>query len=439
MRQDAAPKDANIALANAVGQGVARAIMQQGTNHGVGSPTNRNNGGSKDTKEEYDIDEKATLMSFCHVTKWSDVPQSWRRMVNKRPEIARKIVMELMTEAAYTKRVTLEQTFFIEEKNMKDIQKLRFNVGAVATYNSANDGLTPLICRGRSAREQAFLVKRETAMEETTRTRTLEDALAKPKYDPKFPDNFHDLKMMTDTFMIMIWVLFGEWSPLYVQLQQVSMLLSERQVQMTARAYSKGACYRIMWAIYEEVRRFCDQGLLADAFRSTSRVAFPQAYINAFLNDIRVGNTIMRLSYPSELQKLEHNKEGGQGGGGRGGGGDQAGGGTGRGRGGNQNQQGGRGGRGMGGYYNNNNGGGGYNNYNNNNYNGGGGGYPNNGYNNNNNQARMPNGGNMNNGYNNYNNNNRGQGLKNTKIEARSDDAGISAKIPRSRQRLPHP
>ena len=52
-----------------------------------------------------------------------------------------------------------------------------------------------------------------------------------------------------------------------------------------------------MWALYEEVRRFCDQGLLADAFKSTSRVTFPQAYINAFLlNDIRVGNTIMRLS-----------------------------------------------------------------------------------------------------------------------------------------------
>ena len=336
--------------------------------------------------------------------------------------------MELMTEAAYNKRVTLEQTFFIEEKNMKDIQKLRFKVGPIATYNSANDGLTPLICRGRTAKEQAFLVKREAAMEETARTRTLDDALAKPKYEPRFPDNFHDLKIMTDTFMIMIWVLFGEWSPLYVQLQQVSMLLSERQVQMTARAYSKGACYRIMWALYEEVRRFCDQGLLADAFKSTSRVMFPQAYINAFLNDIRVGNTIMRLSYPSELQKLEYKTEDGQGGGGRGRGDQNNGGGTGRGRGGNQNQQGGRGGggRGMGGYYNNNNGGGGYNNYNggggnnnnNNNYSGGGGGYPNNGYSNNNNQSRMPSGGNMNNSYNNFNNNNRGQGLKNAKIEA---------------------
>jgi len=120
-QQGAAPRDANIALANAVGQGVARAIMQQGTDHVVGSPTNRNNGGTKDTIEEYDVDEKATLMSFCHVTKWSDVRQSWKRIVNRQPEIARKIVMELTTEAAYTKRVTLEQTFFIEEKNMKDI------------------------------------------------------------------------------------------------------------------------------------------------------------------------------------------------------------------------------------------------------------------------------------------------------------------------------
>ena len=74
-----------------------------------------------------------------------------KRIVNKRAETARKIVMELMTEAAYKKWVTIEQTFFIDEKNMKDIQKQRFNVGPIATYNSADDGLTPLICRGQSA------------------------------------------------------------------------------------------------------------------------------------------------------------------------------------------------------------------------------------------------------------------------------------------------
>ena len=109
--------------------------------------------------------------------------------------------------------------------------------GTILTYNLANDGLTPLICRGRSAAEQTYLVKKEAAMEETERTRTLEDALEKPKYKPKFPDNFHNLKTMTETFMIMIWVLFGEWCPLYAQLHQVSLLLSKRQVQMTARAY----------------------------------------------------------------------------------------------------------------------------------------------------------------------------------------------------------
>ncbi len=122
-------------------------------------------------------------------------------------------------------------------------------MGPVATYSTANDGLTPLICRARSAAEQAFLVKKEVAMAETVKTRTLEEALEKPKFDPKFPDNFHDLKTIVDTFMIMIWVLFGDCSPLYTQLKQVSDLFNERQVQMTARAYSRSSCYRIMWAI----------------------------------------------------------------------------------------------------------------------------------------------------------------------------------------------
>jgi hypothetical protein len=83
---------------------------------------------------------------------------------------------------------------------------------------------------------------------------------------------------------------------------------------MTAKAYSKASCFRIMWAIYEEVRRFFDQGLLADAFRSTNNVQFPGAYVYAFLNDIRVGNSMMRISYPYELRKIENDRVGGGGG-----------------------------------------------------------------------------------------------------------------------------
>ena len=74
-QQKATPGEANIALANAVGQGVARAMMQQGKNYMGHSPTHRNNGG-KDSKEEYDDDDKAALMSFSHVTKFKDVPPS---------------------------------------------------------------------------------------------------------------------------------------------------------------------------------------------------------------------------------------------------------------------------------------------------------------------------------------------------------------------------
>ena len=412
--------DDHKALATAVSQGVALVMLQQGTNNGL-NQSQKSNGG-KEAKEGYDFDDKSRIMGFSHVDKFRQVQVVWTRIQNKKPETARMIVMELMTEAAFNKRVMIERTFYIDEKNMKDIQKLKFNAGPVATFSSAYDGLTPLICRSRSAAEQAFLVKKEAAMAETIRTRTLEEALEKPKYDPKFPDNFQDMKTMLDTFMIMMWVLFGEWSPIYIQLNQVSLLLNERQVQMTARAYTPAACYRIMWSIYEEVRRFFDQGLLADAFKANSRIQFPDAYISAFLNDIRVGNTIMRSSYPSELLKIENNGRGGVGGGGGGGGGNNT---SGRGgRGGNQSQRGGRGrgGRGTGGppY----NGGGGYNSYNggggNNNYAGGGGYYNNNG---------TGGGGYGNNGYNNgtrntsnsnSNNsrNNGGRGLRNAKIEA---------------------
>jgi hypothetical protein len=265
-QQNGTTGDANTALANAVGQGVARVMLQQGMNHIGGSPTQRSSGG-KDSKEVYDMDDKSMLMGLSHVTKFRFVPIVWMQILNKRPETVRKILMELMTEAAFNNQVTIKQTFCIEEKNMKDIQKGQFNVGPVATYNLANDSLTPLICWVQSAAEQAFLVKKEAAMAETIRTCMLEDALAKPKYNPKFPDNFHDLKTMVDTFMIMIWVLFGECSPLYIQLHQVSQLLNECQVQMTARAYSKASCYRIMWTTYEEVWQFFDQGLLAEAFR----------------------------------------------------------------------------------------------------------------------------------------------------------------------------
>ena len=241
VQQGISPGNPNAALAEAVSRGVARVMMQQGGPGGV-KHTQLYGGqasSESDTKNDYDNDDKALLMGFSMVDMFAHVSSFWNRIRGKRPDVARRILMEQMEEASYSQRVVIEQTLYIDERNMKDIQKLRFNPGATAQFSTANEGLTPLLCRSRSPREQEYLTRREAAMEETYRTRTLDDAMAKPKYDPRFPENFHEMRIMLDTFMIMCLVMFGNRSPLYDQLRQVSVLLSSRQVQLQAMAYKR--------------------------------------------------------------------------------------------------------------------------------------------------------------------------------------------------------
>ena len=408
--------DTKVEIAEAVSRGVARVMLQQGAGPTKGGTNGKQGNADSDDKTEYDDDDKALLMGFSMVSKFPHVPSIWKRIKGKRPDVARRIVVEQMEEAAFAQRITIEKTIYIEEKNMKDIQKLRFNPGVTAQFSTANEGLTPLLCRSRSPREQEYLTKRESAIEETSRTRTFDDAMAKPKFDPKFPESFSEMKVMLETYMILVWVFFGDCCPMYDQLLKVSHLLSSRQVQLVSMQYNKQFCMRITWAIFEESRRYFDQSLTADAFNSGNRVRYPEVHIHGMLNDIRTGTVVMRVSYPSELRKIENDKERGRGGGG----GDTTNTIFGRGRGDNQSQRSGRGGgggRGTGGYGDR----GGRGQDNNNNYQGGR-------YSNNNNNSNYQNGGGYYNNNNNYrgnystgqqyNGNNSGQGLRNAKIEA---------------------
>ncbi len=114
---------------------------------------------------------------------------------------------------------------------------------------------------------------------------------------PMFPENFSNLKLNIDTYMTLIWVLFGDRCDLYTQLNQISRMMSSAHVMMLRNSYTTEHCTRLAWAIIDESRFFYNQILTADDFRSGG-YQFPTIFLTNMLDDIRLTNMIQRVTYP---------------------------------------------------------------------------------------------------------------------------------------------
>ena len=319
-------------MAEAMAKGVVAAILQQGimpqsqpiANVGKGS------GESKDLDE----DERALLMGFSSVYFACDLQPFWQTVKVSKPGTIRRVIATAMSDFAYKNHIHIDATMHLDDDNIKDIIALRFSPGPVATFETAQKGLSPFNCRSRSIQETQYLTEVEIAKEQSKHTRTFDECIKKSKYKPRFPETFAEMRLMLDTYMVFVWVLFGNKCPLYIQLKQVSTILNDRQVQLSALAYTKAHCFRIVWAIVDESRRYLDQGLTARAFNDPGNVIFPVPMISSLLSEIRIGTKLDRASYPNELKSAESNTGGVGGGGGGGGAGAGTGGGTGGGGGG---------------------------------------------------------------------------------------------------------
>ena len=122
---------------------------------------------------------------------------------------------------------------------------LQFNPGdGAANLPTLHKGLSLLTCRSRTMTEVESAKERDETMARTEKNRQLADFTAQGKSKVRPAEELN-----IDTFMGLVWVLFGNNCPYYTQLKDLSRLLQSQTVMINRQHITPDHCRRITWAI----------------------------------------------------------------------------------------------------------------------------------------------------------------------------------------------
>jgi hypothetical protein len=153
---------------------------------------------------------------------------------------------------------------------MDDIVKMEFCPGTPTAYlNTAEQGMSLLICCPRAGNEMANIRSREQAMKLTAQNHTLTEALLLNKRDPRPPaSNYHELKLDLGTFCALLWVLFGEKCDYFENCFALLRMLDSDNVFANSNTFTPLMCRQITWAVINDSRQYFFRTVTADHFSS---------------------------------------------------------------------------------------------------------------------------------------------------------------------------
>ena len=302
----------------------------------------------------------AQLKGFCRTDDVKRIPAIWYTFsTTKDFDQYRTAIERRMEYWSKEKGVEIDLGMYLEDETLKAIAQLQFNPAGggagVALAQSADKGLSILVCRPRSLAEIERVRDDEQAAATAISTVTMEQAKKlKPGAVCKPPNGTYlELRLLIGTFCALLYTLFGSHCDYYHQLRKIHAALYARDVAAIRGAFTVDKCRRIVWAIIDDGRAFFRQKLSEADFSDPDGFTYPTSLLSAIYEPVRFAQVIERPFYPRAW--MVATEGGGSGGGtGRGqgstGGGGQ--GGTGGTSGGGQNnggsRQGGGGGTGAG-------------------------------------------------------------------------------------------
>jgi hypothetical protein len=185
---------------------------------------------------------------------------------------------------------------------MDDIVKMEFCPGMPTAYlNTAEQGMSLLICRPRTGNETADICSKEHVMQLTARNHTLTEALLLNKWDPRPPAaNYHELKLDLGTFCALLWVLFGEKCDYFENCFALLRMLDSDSVFANATTFTPLICRQITWAVINDSRQYFFRVVTADHFAS-GRVRWPTSLLMQIIGaDIQACRGILMGNFPSK-------------------------------------------------------------------------------------------------------------------------------------------
>ena len=131
-------------LSIVMGHNVGLAVTSQGrVQHG--GPAAGPTGGRR---ENYDNHARAALKGFSNVPLGGGVKGIWGRFqASKKTQTHRQILKRKIEGWAKAKGIAIHKGFNLSKTALDDLVDLKFNLGgAVAVYDSAEMGISPLLC-----------------------------------------------------------------------------------------------------------------------------------------------------------------------------------------------------------------------------------------------------------------------------------------------------
>jgi hypothetical protein len=154
-------------LASTVGQGMMHFTQAVAPAGGGLSGT----GSALEDGKGFDRDQVARLKDACGVMQAKNIPTIWYAIQStkgKAYDTYRDHITKAITSWCRTHNMERDKSIFLKQQFLDDLVKLRFNPGGrVAQYESADKGISMLVCRSLSAAEVENLRGYEDASEQT--------------------------------------------------------------------------------------------------------------------------------------------------------------------------------------------------------------------------------------------------------------------------------
>lgn len=149
----------------------------------------RGSGKTTEDMKAYSEYQLAKLKGFCCVRNNSSLPTIWEYFRStKEVDAQRTQLVEEMQSWAKNNDVQLNRGVYFDKTTIDDIVKMEFCPGTPTAYlNTAEQGMSLLICRPRTGNETADIRSKDHAMQLTARNHTLTEALLLNKRDPRPP------------------------------------------------------------------------------------------------------------------------------------------------------------------------------------------------------------------------------------------------------------
>ena len=110
---------------------------------------------------------------------------------------------------------------------------------------------------------------------------------------------------MLSTFSALLWVLFGDFCPLYYQLLKICRVLNHPLLKSVKSNFTRVRCSHITWQVLEETRMFFNRWMVPNDFINKGPRRFPTIYLWWLIEYVRRNNFLDLVTMPRQWNNQE--------------------------------------------------------------------------------------------------------------------------------------